>query len=163
MSKNRITGDFVQIAPGDYEAVFFDFETRLLFGRQPKLYLWFTLIEPGQMGVKLPRYFNALSLSGKPRRRGRCRVGSKGNFIREYARLFHVLPDMKSDWSERFTNVVCTVRIRTCGRGFDQKDIAECAQYSHISEILEVHDGKSGLDDVVPSPNPSPDPAPAPT
>jgi len=163
MSSNRIVGDFVQIPPVEYEAAFVDFETRLLFGRQPKLYLWFSLITPGYIGIKLPRYYNVLSLSGKPRRGGRFKAGRKGNFVREYGRLFNVLPDLKSDWSERLTNVICKVRVKTCDRSFNQKAIAECAQYSHIAEILEVYDGQLASEALPPLPNPFPAPVPTPT
>ena len=162
MPRKLIVGDFVQMPPGEYEAIFFGFETRLLFGRQPKLYLWFTITTPGYIGIKLPIYFNVLSLSGRPRRSGRFKAGLRGDFVREYGRLFGELPDTESDWDESFKNVVCTVRVRTCSRSFKQQDIAECAQYSHIAEILEVHTSKQSPDDVAPMPNPSPEPTPAP-
>ena len=139
MSKKRITGDFVNLDAGEYEAAFFDFETRMLFGRQPKLYIWFKLLCPGAVGILLPRYYNVLSISGHPRRGGKFKAGMKGNFVREYARLFSRIPDLNGNWSRPFKNTTCRVRLETCRKSFEQEDLPGPVQYSYVAKIVAVY------------------------
>ena len=60
------------VKPGVYDLAFLHHETARLFGgRALKLVLWFRIITLGEyFEVVLPRYYNVLSIKGKPQKYG---------------------------------------------------------------------------------------------
>lgn len=124
------------LKPGTYEAAFDTWETLRLFGgRAQKLVLWFTVLDPGEMGTRLPRYYNVREIIGKPRRRGQFKAGPKSTFVRDYYRL-HGAPKRKDRISvSRFENKRYRIKVRTVKAGADQQRIHEGLQYSVIESI----------------------------
>lgn len=124
------------LKPGTYEAAFDTWETLRLFGgRAQKLVLWFTVLDPGEMGARLPRYYNVRQIIGKPRRRGQFKAGPKSAFVRDYYKL-HGAPKRKDRISvSRFENKRYRIKVRTVKEGADQKGLHEGLQYSVIENI----------------------------
>src|ERR1700690_2675495 len=79
------------IPPGVYDLKFLQYETALMFGRQPKLILTFGICSMGDHFEKrVKRFYNVAKLVGKPRRYGGFKAGWSGDFLREYAKFFRL-------------------------------------------------------------------------
>jgi hypothetical protein len=128
------------VPPGDYELRFDYYETATMFGRAPKLVLWFTIISMGPYFdvAKLARYYNATRLIGKPQRNGRFKVGYKSDFLREYARLFRAPSRLDRISMTEFTRHIIIGRARTVTQGSNQKHIPEGLRYSVLDELIGI-------------------------
>jgi hypothetical protein len=128
------------ILPGVYDFRFDYYETKVLFGRAPKLVLWFTVVTFGDYfdRVRLPRYYNLTKLMEKPRKWGRFKVGYKSDFLREYATLFGspLRPDRIP--MSVFERVIVSAKVRTVSMGSKQETIPAGLQYSVIDQLVEV-------------------------
>lgn len=131
-----ILGELVLLPPGKYQAAFDDWETVVLFGgRAQKLVLWFTVLDPGYMGQRVPRYYNVTGIVGKPRKRGRFKVGRKSDFLRDYCEL-HDAPTRHDRVSvSKFADKAYEITVRTVTKSSSQRDIHKAMQYSVIEEI----------------------------
>ena len=137
----EVRGDLPRVQPGTYEAAFDTWQTVALFGgKSKKLILWFTLLSPGVMGTRLPRYYNIMALNGQPRARGRFRVGRKSDFLRDYCRLFGEPGRYDRISVSKFQNQRFRVGVRTVERGGNQASIPDCLRYSVIGEIKAVQE-----------------------
>ena len=119
-----------------------DWETRLLFGRSPRVYTWWSCVEPPHDGVRLLRAYRVVALSGRPRRRGAFRVSYNGDLWREYTTLLGETerrPDRVA-WS-RLHGCVVAAEVGTVERGAQQEELARGAQYSVIRRLVEVAAG----------------------
>lgn len=125
------------IPPGEYEAAFLGFETRMMFRKATKIILWFQIVEPGRaFGAKLARYYNAKRLRNKQGKHGAFEVGFKSEFLREYALVFNAVPPRldripMTCWE----NKMVRVKVITVYKDGKQRSIPEPLQYSVISEI----------------------------
>ena len=128
------------ILPGLYDFRFDYYETKVLFGRAPKLILWFTVVTFGDYfdRVRLPRYYNLARLMEKPRKWGRFKVGYKSDFLREYATLFATPPRLDRIPMSVFENVTVTGKVRTVSTGAKQEAIPAALQYSVIGQLVEA-------------------------
>jgi hypothetical protein len=128
------------ILPGIYDFRFEYYETKVLFGRAPKLILWFTIISFGEYfdRVRLPRYYNARKLMERPRKWGRFKVGYKSDFLREYATLFVTPPRLDRVPMSEFERVIVVGKVRTVANGSKQESIPAALQYSVIGQLVEV-------------------------
>lgn len=129
------------IPPGEYLLRFDHHETAVMFGRAPKLVLWFTVISQGPYfdAVKLAAFYNVRRLIGRPARNGRFKVGFKSSFLRDYFRLFTSAANrLDRIPMSAFKNVIIRARIRTVMTGSDQGEIPEQLRYSVIDELLRV-------------------------
>jgi hypothetical protein len=128
------------ILPGLYDFRFDYYETKVLFGRAPKLVLWFTVVTFGDYfdRVRLPRYYNLAKLIEKPRKWGRFKVGYKSDFLREYATLFTTPPRLDRIPMTAFEKVTVTGKVRTVSTGSKQEVIPVGLQYSVIGQLVEV-------------------------
>jgi len=127
------------IKQGVYDLAFEYYETIMLYGRAPKLVLWFRIATEGEFfGTRLPRYYNVKRIMGKPRKSGDFRVGWKADFIREYVNLFSM--------PQRIDRLAITVfkrhfirgKVKTVTNDLKQRVIPEELQYSVIQELREV-------------------------
>jgi hypothetical protein len=130
-----------QIKPGDYELRFDHYETAVMFGRAPKLVLWFTIISIGPYFdcVRLARFYNVRRLIGRPARYGGFKAGFHGEFIREYGRLFRVPTRLDRIPMTVFERHILIGRVRTVARGSNQREIPEGLRYSVVAELLRIH------------------------
>jgi hypothetical protein len=126
------------VKPGVYQLRFDYYATAVMFGRAPKLVLWFTIIEPGPYFdlMKLPRFYNVRKLIGRPAKFGRFKVGFKSTFLRDYARLFRVPARLDRIPMSEFGRRIIVGRVRTVTHGSNQLPIPEGLQYSVIEELL---------------------------
>jgi hypothetical protein len=127
------------IPPGVYDFRFDYWETRVLFGRAPKLVLWFTVISYGDYfdRVRLPRNYNT-RLIGKAQRFGRFKPGFKCDFLREYVTLFQMPPRLDRIPMSVFEKVIVVAKVRTVTTGSKQENIPPALQYSVIARLLDV-------------------------
>ena len=128
------------IPPGTYDAKFDYHETARMFGRAPKLILWFRVMTMGEhFNTKLPRYYNAKAIRSKPRRSGGFAIGRKSAFLREYLGLFD-RPGLRLDRlsMSEYRDKLFEVSVRTVKRGSHECDIPRRLQYSVIDEVLRV-------------------------
>lgn len=132
----QIVGDLVLLPEGKYEAAFDYWETLTLFGgRAQKLALWFKVLDPGYMGQRLARYYNVTRIVGKPRKRGRFKVGRKSDFLRDYCDL-HGAPTRHDRVSvSKFADKAYEITVRTVTKSSNQRDIPDPLRYSVIAEI----------------------------
>lgn len=128
------------IPPGVYELRFDHHETAVMFGRAPKLVLWFTVVSFGPYfdTVKLPRFYNVRRLIGRPSRSGRFKTGFKSNFLREYCRLFRAPTRLDRIAMSEFSRHIILGRARTVTQGSDQAAIPEGLQYSVLEELTGI-------------------------
>jgi hypothetical protein len=127
------------ITPGEYELRFVYHETKRVFDR-PKLFMWFSIVSFGDHFEKrVPRYYGATRLIGKPQRAGRFKVGHKSDFIREFCTLFPVQARRLDRLPmSHFEDVILIGRVRTVSKGYNQRPIPPEAQYSVVDELLKV-------------------------
>ena len=81
------------VPPGTYKMMLVDYATiTLAHGKAKKLVLRFRITDMGDfLGIELPRYYN-VDLEGKPRLRGKFKVGWGSSFMRDYATALGSLP-----------------------------------------------------------------------
>lgn len=129
------------LPPGEYQLRFDYHETAVMFGRAPKLVLWFTVITPGPFfdQARVPAFYNVRRLIGRPARHGRFKVGFKSSFLRDYFRLF-TTPANRLDRIPMsvFKTAIIVARVRTVTTGSDQTTIPEPLRYSVVDELLRV-------------------------
>lgn len=128
------------VKPGIYELRFDHHETAVMFGRAPKLVLWFTIVSFGPYfdAVKLPRFYNVRRLIGRPSRNGRFKTGFKSNFLREYSRLFRAPTRLDRISMSEFSRHIILGRVRTVTHGSNQAEIPDGLQYSVLEELTGI-------------------------
>jgi hypothetical protein len=128
------------IVPGLYDFRFDYYETKVLYGRAPKLVLWFTVISFGDYfdRIRLPRYYNLTKLIGRAQRFGRFKPGFKSDFLREYATLFQMPQRPDRIPMSVFEKVIVVAKVRTVTTGSKQEAIPTALQYSVIGQLVGV-------------------------
>ena len=112
-----------------------------MFGRAPKLVLWFRVLTMGEHFEKrLPRFYNITRLVGRPAKHGRFKVGRSSAFLREYLRLFSTTNRLDRIPMSRFEQHILVGKVRTVRTGGDQKRIPDALHYSVIDELLRVEE-----------------------
>lgn len=138
--ENTVHDDLPLIKPDIYDMRFHFHQTSLMFGRAPKITLWFEIVEPGHFGTTLPRYYNAQKLIGKPRKKGAFKAGRRSDLLLEYCTVFSDYKPMRLDRIplSKYSEVIVKGRVSTVTKNYKQRDIPKTLQYSIISEILRV-------------------------
>jgi len=138
----QIWGDELSLIPEkNYEFVFFDYSTKLMLGKNPKLVLRFKIMDFGDyFELILSKYYGVRKLVGKPGKYGGFLVGRKSKFLREFLTLF---PDQSVKRLDRipmsrFQGVIIKGKVKTVVKGFDQRKIPEPLQYSVIEDLLKT-------------------------
>jgi hypothetical protein len=127
------------VEPGVYDLAFQFHETAYLFGRAPKVVCHFKIETPGQhYGKALVRYFNAMTLTSKPRRGGSFKIGWKSDLLREYATCFGLPARIDRLSLESFKQRVIRGRVIVVSRDSKNRSIPEPLRYSVIAELLGV-------------------------
>ena len=122
------------IPDGDYIAQCFKYETALSFGNQPKVYLWFKILEGVQAEKEI---FMACSL---PKKGKKLTPGFK------YYKIWQFVngspPSKGTKLSPRlFKNKIFKIKTETVRRPFGDGEMSESHNYSKVGEIIEVHAG----------------------
>jgi hypothetical protein len=128
------------IVPGLYDFRFDYCETKVMFGRAPKLVLWFTVVTFGDYfdRVRLPRYYGVSKLMEKPRKWGRFKAGYKSDFLREYVTLFPKPLRLDRMPMSAFEKVIVEGKVRTVSTGAKQEAIPAALQYSVIGQLVAL-------------------------
>ena len=127
------------VKPMSYDLSFVSWRTGIMFGRAPKLILWFRILNGGEYtGVHLPRYYNVKRLVGGPQKGGEFRIGWQSSFIREYTRLFGMPQRLDRIAMTRFSKNIIEGKVGTVDTDIRQKAIPEPLHYSVITELKKV-------------------------
>jgi len=126
------------IPEGVYEMGYLYHKTWMFRGRQPKVVMYFSIIEPGDyFGAALPAYYCVEKHIGKRGKAGRFKASKKTNLYRDFCRVFPDRPAPRPDRIplSNLSSVVVQGTVVTVSRGYDQRDIPEAAQYSRVRSI----------------------------
>jgi hypothetical protein len=126
------------VKPGIYTVSYSYHETRMYFGKQPKVAFWFKVLDFGEyFEVEIPRFYNVRRFKGKIGVNGLFVPGRSSDFLREYCQLF---PEKVGRLDRiplaAFKDTPIKVRVRTVERDRRQKNLAQVLKYSVIEEII---------------------------
>jgi len=129
-----------KIKPGKYEVMMKNYYTAMMYGgKAPKLILDFVIVgQCKEFGSVIPKYYNALNLIGRPRKRGRFKVGKKSDFARDFFDFIHCgTARMDRLCVSHFEGIRFLAEIVTVKRARN-RNIPEPLQYSKIGRLLKV-------------------------
>jgi len=133
-----VEDDLPLIPPGEYIFRLAGYSTWLMFGRNPKLILEFTIVDSEMYGgVTLNKYYNVKKFKGRSGRNGNFVATPKSNFMRDFYRICPAYPPKRLDRipMSRLEGIDVRGKVKTVTKGYDQKEIPEPLQYSVIEEI----------------------------
>lgn len=138
----EVVGDVpALIPPGKYELALDHWKTSRLFGRAPKLALWFRVVQQGiHFGAMVPRYYNVVGLKGQVGRGGRFKASHGGDLAREYARLL-ALPGRFDRFNlQALKSHVVVGHVSTVTADAKQRALAPASHYSVVRQLerLEI-------------------------
>lgn len=127
------------IPPGEYQLGLSYWTTYKLFGRAPKLTLWFKVLDMGpQFGALLPRHYNVKALVGQAGRHGRFKAAAGCDLVRDYARLL-ALPARFDRFDLQCLKArVAVGRVETVKTTARQQELAPAVRYSVVRELLRL-------------------------
>jgi hypothetical protein len=126
----------VLVRPGVYDLKFLYYETSMMFGRQPKLCLVFSICTMGDyFEVQVKRHYNVSKLVGKPGRYGGFKASWRGDFIREFASLFGLPQRLDRIPMSSFQNPMFQGVIKTVDHGSNQRPLPKELHYSVICQL----------------------------
>ena len=135
----NIEGDDSPLIPeGVYELGYVDHSTWMFMGRQPKVVIWFSVIDLGDyFGLVIPAYYNVDRFIGRRGRNGGFKARKKSNLVRDFYRVFphHALTRLDRIPLSKFETVVIQGTVETVKQGYDQRAIPEPVQYSIVKRI----------------------------
>lgn len=124
------------VDPGEYELVFKYHKTTYLFGRAPKVAAFFEIVTPGKFnGIVLPRWYNVLNLSSKPRKGGTFDIGWHSELLREYVSVFGAPQRNDRVSLTRYAEAVVVGVVEMVKANSKGRSIPEALRYSVIREI----------------------------
>lgn len=127
------------IPPGEYQLTLSHWTTYLLFGRAPKLTLWFRVVQQGKhFDALVPRHYNVKALKGRARRNGQFKAAAGCDLVREYARLLPSPGRLDRIALQPLAVRVVVGRVDTVKHARDQKELPQCVRYSVVRELLRV-------------------------
>lgn len=129
------------IEPGKYKLAYLRHETVMLYGRAPKLVVWFRVVSLGPyFETVLPRWYNVKCLVGKRGKNGRFKIGRKSDFLREYLNCFQ---DRFAETGRldripvsHFKNTIFEGDVRTVKKSSSGGNIPKLLRYSVISRLI---------------------------
>jgi len=125
------------IPPGTYLLQFESWSTVMLFGRSPKVVLWFTVCDCGeQFGARLPRWYNATRIIGKPGKRGQFKAGWSSDLFREFVSIAGMPGRTDRIPLTRYANSIVEGQVETVKADRQQEQIPELLRYSVIRKLL---------------------------
>jgi hypothetical protein len=123
--------DYPKIPEGKYPAIYVGFK-KSRWITQDKLYLEFEIVEEPFKGKRLVHYYN-VHLSPD---RNRVGAGFMSNFLRDYARLFGVLPERLDRISlDVFKDQNYTIYVKTVDKDKQGRKLHDLVAYSKIDYL----------------------------
>lgn len=127
------------LPPGPYLLKFDDWETVLYLNRQPKAVLRFIVISPGPyFEQRVSRWYNVIELQGRPRRRGRFKVGYSSELLRHYAQITDRDPRRDRIALTCLSPLLIEGVVETVTHDIQQRSIPEALRYSVIRSLRRV-------------------------
>lgn len=125
------------IPPGEYQLALAYWTTYKLFGRAPKLALWFRVVDPGQsFGVLVPRHYNVSRLIGTAGKSGRFKAPATGDLVRDYARIL-ALPNRFDRFDlQSLKSRIVVAKVDTVTTTNRQQALAPACHYSVVRELV---------------------------
>ena len=132
-------GDDSPLIPeGNYEMSYLHHTTWMFMGRQPKVVVYFAIIEPGDhYQVVLPAYYNAIKLIGRRCKWGGFKAAKKSYLVRDFCRVLPTqsLPRLDRVPLTKLESIIVRGEVVTVKKDFEQRGIPEAAQYSRVARI----------------------------
>ena len=128
---------YVEIPARSYEAKYLHYETLSIF-KSAKIVVWMEIIGFGkEFGIRLPKFYNARKLRGKPGKSGKFSVGRRSNFMMDFCSLFPEYGGRRMDRlpMSYFKDQVFIITVKTVTKNFEQKSIPSALRYSVIETI----------------------------
>lgn len=126
------------IPDGEYLVGFDFYRTDHMFRGAPKLEFWFVIIGEDFQGLRLPKWYNATKCQ-KNRKHGNFTVAKRGNFLMDYARLFHRAIKRRDRVSMScFEKHYYLVETETVTKNFQQENYPKQLRYSKIKTIKKA-------------------------
>lgn len=123
--------DYPKIPEGKYPAIYVGFK-KSRWITQDKLYLEFEIVEEPFKGKRLVHYYN-VHFSPDWNRVG---AGFMSNFLRDYARLFDVLPERLDRISlDVFKDQNYTIYVKTVDKDKQGRKLHDLVTYSKIDYL----------------------------
>jgi hypothetical protein len=126
------------ISEGKYELTYLYHTTWLFMGRQPKVVVYFAIMEPGEyFQVVLPAYYNAIKHIGRRCKYGNFKAAKKSNLVRDFCRIFPTQPLPRLDRipMRKLESIVVLGTVVNVKKDFEQREIPKMAQYSRVAMI----------------------------
>ena len=123
--------DYPKIPEGKYPAIYVGFKKKR-WKNQDKLYLEFEIVEEPFQGKRLAHYYNVRFSPD----RNRVGAGFMSNFLRDYARLFGVLPErLDRICLDVFKDRNYAVYVKTVDRDKQGRKLHDLVTYSKIDYL----------------------------
>ena len=123
--------DYPKIPEGKYPAIYVGFKKKR-WKNQDKLYLEFEIVEEPFQGKRLVHYYNVRFSPD----RSRVGAGFMSNFLRDYARLFGVLPERLDRISlDVFKDQNYTIYVKTVDKDKQGRKLHDLVAYSKIDYL----------------------------
>ena len=132
------TDDAPLIPEGIYQLAYVYHSTFLFMGRQPKVAIFFRIVDPGDyFGIALTAYYNVIKFIGNRGKSGGFKVAKRSSLARDYCRVFPTEPTPRLDRLplSKMSNVIIQGTVRTVEKDFNQREIPEAVRYSKILTI----------------------------
>jgi len=129
----------ILLKPGEYQLRLTHWTTYRLFGRAPKLALWFSVLDQGpDFGSVVARHYNVSRLIGNPGRSGRFKAPATGALVRDYARLL-ALPNRFDRFDlQQLKRHVVIGKVDTVKMTATQETLAPATRYSVVRELVRL-------------------------
>ncbi len=111
------------IAAGKHEAAFLGYETWARRRWDPRVVMLWQIMTMGSFGVVIPGYYRALSITGRPRRNGRFRVGTRSRLYRDLARMMDRRPAVDFIPVDDLVTNTYNIVVRDVTTGQDKHDL----------------------------------------
>jgi len=123
------------ISPGTYQACFIGYETwARCRGWDPRVVAVWRITEMGQyFDTVIPTYYRVLSISGKPRRNGRFRIGTRSRLFRDMGRMMYRRPPI-DHIPDVLSNYLYVVNVRDVERDQYQHRLGS-TKYSVVEHV----------------------------
>lgn len=131
------------VTAGEYLVKFSHWHTCLLFGKQGKLAIVFTVCDLGaHFGTRLLRWYN-VRLRGKSGHNGKFSTGWGSDLLHEYVRLVGMTTRCDRIALTRYSGLLIRAKVETVTTSRTQGILPDALHYSVIRKLLSIEAGKA--------------------
>ena len=124
------------LPPGIYTLRLTYWTTYLLYGRLPKLAIWFQVMDQGShFETEVPRHYNITRMVGHAGRSGRFKAPATGDLARDYARLLALPARFDRFNLEQLKRHLIVGKVETV-TGQQARQLAPAVHYSIVRELV---------------------------